>query len=164
MSTNIVLPSLSNWTETHISAIYKATSQTATSNALDNFLSKDAVIVVNGKKTSRTDLSKELQSEKFFEVGASVTFLGVVEVPADKDAPVEAGSVGTFFTATIQEGIRVRDAPVSHIVTASVNVVIEQDPAIPVPPPSPIHGFSDRRRVKELNIVITDKPVPFGPI
>jgi hypothetical protein len=38
-------------------------------------------------------------------------------------AVVQAGSVGTFFTVTIQEGIRIRDAPVSHIVTASLNVV-----------------------------------------
>ena len=146
MSTNIVLLSLSNWTESHISAIYNATSQTNTSNALDNFLSKDAVIIVNGKKISRPDLTKELQSEKFLEVGASVTFLNIVEVPADESAPVEvivfffffiqisnklmvvlavvqAGSVGTFFTVTIQEAIRVRDAPVSHKVTASLNVV-----------------------------------------
>ena len=37
-------------------------------------------------------------------------------------AVVQAGSVGTFFTVTIQEAIRVRDAPVSHKVTASLNV------------------------------------------
>ena len=89
MSSNIVLLSLSNWTESHIKAIYNATSQTDTSTALDNFLSKDAVIVVNGKKISSTDLSKELQSEKFLEVGASVDFLNILEVPADKTAPVK---------------------------------------------------------------------------
>ena len=93
MSTNIVLPSLTNWTESHITAIYKATSQTETSNAFDNFLSKDAVIVVNGKKISRSDLTKELQSEKFLEVGATVTFLNAVEVPANKTAPVEVISL-----------------------------------------------------------------------
>jgi hypothetical protein len=95
MSTNIVLLSLSKWTESHITAIYNATSQIATTNALDNFLSTDAVIIVNGKKISRADLTKDLQSEKFFEVGAFVTFLGVVEVPADKAAPVEV--IGLYF-------------------------------------------------------------------
>ena len=38
-------------------------------------------------------------------------------------AVVQAGSVGTFFTVNIQESIRVRDAPLSHKVTASLNVV-----------------------------------------
>ena len=36
---------------------------------------------------------------------------------------IQAGSVGTFFTVDIQESIRVRDAPVTHKVTASLNVV-----------------------------------------
>jgi hypothetical protein len=142
---SIVLLSLSNWTESHITAIYQATSQSDTSNALDNFLSKDAVITVNGKAISRADLTKQLQAEKFLEAGAIVTFLGIVEVPTDQTAPVEviglhflqiwkkklmilmaviqAGSVGTFYTVTIQETIRVRDAPVSSKVTASLNVV-----------------------------------------
>ena len=35
---------------------------------------------------------------------------------------IQAGSVGTFFNVTIDETIRVRDAPVSHKVTASINV------------------------------------------
>ena len=86
MSSAIVLPSLSNWTESHISAIYKA--QSDTSSAIDNFLSKDAVIVVNGKKISRDYFGKELQSEKFIEVSASVEFLNIVEVPSDKETPV----------------------------------------------------------------------------
>jgi hypothetical protein len=36
---------------------------------------------------------------------------------------VQAGSIGVFYTALIQEAIRVRDAPVSSTITASVNVV-----------------------------------------
>jgi hypothetical protein len=88
MSTNIVLLPLSNWTESHITAIYSATTQPETSNALDNFLEKNAVLTVNGKTISRSDLTKELQSEKFLEIGASVTFNNIVEVPADKSAPV----------------------------------------------------------------------------
>ena len=86
MSTNIVLPSLSKWTENHISAIYQANSQT--SNALNNFLSKDAVITVNGKKISHTELAKEFQNEKYLEAAAFVTFANIVEVPADKTSPI----------------------------------------------------------------------------
>ena len=89
MSTNIVIltESLSKWLESHISAMYNATSDT--SKALNNLLSKDAVLIVNGKKTSCNDLTRELQSEKFFEAGATVTFLHILEVPANKTAPVE---------------------------------------------------------------------------
>ncbi|KAF8809850.1 hypothetical protein BYT27DRAFT_7254191 [Phlegmacium glaucopus] len=159
MSSNIVLPTLTAWTESHIAALYKATSPSGLADALNAFLAVDAEITVNGTKISRADFTNQIQSEKFDEVGAIVTFLGAVSAGKDQ---FEAGSVGVFFTATIQEAIRVRDAPVSSTVTSSVNVVIEQDPHIPVPPPSPIHGFFDRRRVKVFNQVFTDERVPFN--
>lgn len=89
MSSDIVLLSLTKWTESHITAIYQAISPTDNANALDSFLSKDAVLTVNGKNTSRTDLTKELQGEKFLEAGAEVTFVNILEVPADQAAPVE---------------------------------------------------------------------------
>ena len=85
--TGIVILPLSMWTQSNINGLYHATTQSATTNILDNFLEKDAVITVNGKKISRSDLVKELQIEKFFEVEASVTFNNIVEVPADKSAP-----------------------------------------------------------------------------
>ena len=87
--TDIVIPPLDMWTKSSITAIYNATTQSATTNALDNFLEPEAVITVNGKKISRSDLVKELQIEKFFEVGASITFHNIVEVPADKSAPAQ---------------------------------------------------------------------------
>lgn len=167
-STDIVLPSLTQWTEDHITAVLQATSQSDFTGALDAFLSKDAEITVNGVCISRADFAKQIQSEQFDEATAIVTFAGTVGVPANQQSPVEAGSVGVFYTATVQQRIRVRDAPVSSTVTASVNVVIEQDLSIPLPPSSPIRGFFDRRRVKVLNQVFTDVPVPFfipgGPI
>jgi hypothetical protein len=95
MSTDIDLPSLSKWTESHITAIYNADSDTATIEALDNFLSKHAVIIVNGENTSHDDLAKELQSEKIFEIGDFVRFLGVVEVPANNADSVEV--IGRYF-------------------------------------------------------------------
>ena len=204
MSTDIVLLSLSNWTESHISAIYKATTQSDTSNALDNFLEKNADITVNGKKISRDDFGKELQSEKFLEVGAIVTFNNIVEVPADKSAPVLVIYLyfhfkfrinWSFLWLSFRQGRLELSSPLPlqklsgsemrlwPIKSSRLSMLcmfltwtvvqpfcwrifssIEQDPSIPVPPPSPIHGFSDRRRVKELNLVITDTPVPFGPI
>ena len=92
----IVLLSLSAWTESHITAIYNATSQADTSNAIDNFLSKDAVTIVNGKKINRDDFLNVLESEKFLEAGASIKFLGIVEVPANEASPVEV--IGFLFS------------------------------------------------------------------
>jgi len=86
---NIVLPSLSQWTQDHITALIKATSQSDLTHALDNFLSQDAVITVNGEKLSRDDFAKQIQSETFSETNATVTFLGTVEVPTNKDQRVE---------------------------------------------------------------------------
>jgi predicted benzoate:H+ symporter BenE len=48
MTANIVLPSLASWTQSHITALYQATSQTTFNEALDAFLAKDAKITVNG--------------------------------------------------------------------------------------------------------------------
>ena len=143
MSTDIILPPLSIWIENLITAVYDASS-TEISNVLDNFLSKCAVIRFNGKEISRDDLTKELQGENLLEVETSVKILGVVEVPANKDVlfevislyfhsnfveltsvmvVVQAGSVGIFFTVTVQGRDRVKHTPVRKIATTSLNVV-----------------------------------------
>ena len=94
MSTDVVLPSLSNWTENLITAIYNATSA-QTANVLDSFLSKYAVIRFNGKDISRDDLIKELQGENLLEVEVSIKFLGIVEVSDNKDVPLDV--IGLYF-------------------------------------------------------------------
>ena len=92
MSTAIVLPTLTQWAEDHITAINKATNDKDLSHALD-FLSKNATIVVNGVHISRVEFEKQLQGEKFEEIDATISFLGAVQVPADKDKPVDVSSM-----------------------------------------------------------------------
>jgi len=164
MSSDIALLSLSLWTQSHITNLYKATTQSSLNEALNAFLAKDAKIIVNGHETSRAELANQLQSQKFDEAGAIVTFTGTVEAPAKQGDTFTAGSVGVFYNAIIAEEIRVRDAPVSSKITGSVNVLIEQDFEIPVPPtpPGTRGGGSDRRRAKVFNQVFTDVPVPFN--
>ncbi|KAJ3512054.1 hypothetical protein NLJ89_g3747 [Agrocybe chaxingu] len=159
MSTAIVLPTLTQWTKNHITALIQASNNTDLDAALDAFLSKDASLTVNGVQVSRQDFAKQVQIENFDEAGASIAFRASVEVSKNQDKPFDTGSVGVFYTAIISQAIRIRDAPVNSQVTASVNVVIEQDPSIPPPPPSHIHGFFDGRRVKALNQVIIQGPV-----
>ncbi|KAF8904680.1 hypothetical protein CPB84DRAFT_1677137 [Gymnopilus junonius] len=160
MSTNIVLPNLTNWTEQHLTSIFNATNQTNFTSAVNAFLSDKVAITVNGVSVSRADFVNNISAEKFDEQSATVTFSGAVEVPADSNNPITAGSVGVFYKASIVEGIRVLGAPVIRQVTASLNVVIAQDPDVPQPKPSPIHGFFDGRRVMSLNQVSIDGPAP----
>jgi len=164
MSSDIALLPLSLWTQTHIANIYKTTTPSSLKEALDAFLAQDAKIIVNGIQISRAEFANQLQSQKFDEAGAIVTFTGTVEAPAKQGDNVTAGSVGVFYNAIIAEEIRVRDAPVSSKITASVNVIVEQDLEIPVPPtpPGTRGGGSDRRRAYVLNQVFTDAPVPFN--
>jgi len=83
MSAAIVLPSLSQWTKNHLTAIIQATSASALNASLDAFLFKDAVITVNGRNITRTEFTTLLRTEKFEEATASISFAGAVEVPAN---------------------------------------------------------------------------------
>ena len=93
MAANIVLPSLSSWTQSHITALYQATSPTTFNEALDAFLAKDAQITVNGVLISRANFAKQIQSEQFDEQAAIVTFAGTVSVSSDKEQPVDVISL-----------------------------------------------------------------------
>lgn len=90
--TAIVLPNLTQWAEGHITAINQATNEKALTSALDDFLSKDATIVVNGVQVSRAEFQQQVFDEKFLETGATVSFLGAVQVPADKDNAFDVSS------------------------------------------------------------------------
>lgn len=100
MSTAIVLPTLTQWTENHITAIINATNQQDLTNAIDAFLSKNATIVVNGVEISRAEFKKQLQLEKFDEAGAAISFVGAIQVPADKDKPFDVSSDNDVCTST----------------------------------------------------------------
>ncbi|KIJ92279.1 hypothetical protein K443DRAFT_685361 [Laccaria amethystina LaAM-08-1] len=158
MSEAIVLPSLSQWTKNHLTAIIQATSASALNASLDAFLFKDAVITVNGRTVTRAEFTTLLGGEKLAEAAASISFAGAVEVPTNPKSGELAGSVGVFFTAIIAQAIVIHDAPVEHQLTASINVVIEQDESLP-PPPHNIRGYTDRRRVKVLNEVVLNGPL-----
>ena len=92
MTTAIVLPTLTQWTENHITAINNATNEQDLTSAINAFLSKNATIVVNGVQISRAEFEKQLQIEKFDEAGAATSFVGAVQVPADKDKPFDVRS------------------------------------------------------------------------
>lgn len=94
MSTNVtlgpgpvVIP-LDDWTRDSISAIYNAKTQSDFSSAFDAFIHEEANITVNGKHLSRAQYKALFQDERLLEQFATVSFLGSVEVPANKHEPV----------------------------------------------------------------------------
>ncbi|GBE87226.1 hypothetical protein SCP_1004730 [Sparassis crispa] len=164
MSTDIVLLSLINWTESLLTAILNATTEATFNEAFDAFLSQDVHITVNGKHVTREQYKKQLSSEKWTERTsdpASVAFEGAVEVPADKNEPISNGVVGLFYKATIYGRFFILGAPSASTVNSSLNVVIAQDKSIPAPvyPPG-VRGDFDDRRVTVLNQVVTDQANP----
>ena len=88
MSSNIVLPPLSLWTQDHIRAIYQATTQSETEAAFDAFFANDAQITINGTNVSRADYVNQAKSEKSQEGVGIVAFAGIVEVPSNEDQPI----------------------------------------------------------------------------
>jgi predicted benzoate:H+ symporter BenE len=94
MTSQIVLPTLTQWTKNHITAIIQATKQTDLNSAIDAFLSKDATIVVNGAKISRAEFVNQVQIEKFDEAGAAISFAASIEVPTDTTKPFDASPTG----------------------------------------------------------------------
>lgn len=103
MSEAIVLPSLSQWTKNHLTAIIQAT----TPSAFDAFLFKDAVITVKGR----------------------------THLPLRIHYPVTKREIRR------NEGF--------YLLRSGLP-----------PPPHNIRGFTDRRKVKVLNEVVLEGPVP----
>lgn len=92
MTSAIVLPSLTNWTQQHLQSIIKATKQADFDAAYNNFLSQDAKITVNGVSVTRDQYKQYLKQESFLEASATINFDGAVEVPQNKAAPIEVWS------------------------------------------------------------------------
>ncbi|KZT05063.1 uncharacterized protein LAESUDRAFT_715119 [Laetiporus sulphureus 93-53] len=147
----VIIP-LSAWAEDSISAIYKASSQSAFDSAFDEFLHKDAQITFNGKQLTRDQYREQLLEERVLEQSADISFTGAVEVPANKNDPVAAGSVGLFYKATVYKTIKVFGASASSTVNSSLNVVITDS-----------KGEIANRKVLVLNQVLLDEANPVTP-
>jgi len=160
MASNIVLPSLSSWAQSHITALIQSTGS-AFDKAFDAFLAENVeVIVVNGEKLTKDQYKQHLQSAKALEEGAEIKYLGTVEAKSSTDGE-RAGEVGIFLQASIAEKLKVFGASETSTATISFNLKIIQDPSIKPPHlPSGIHGYFDPRRVSALTSVFTEVADP----
>ncbi|KAI0742451.1 hypothetical protein C8Q80DRAFT_908020 [Daedaleopsis nitida] len=125
MSSNIVLPDLPTWVQQRITALYSAKTAEDFSAAFDAFVAQHATIKVNGKSLSRDEYKKMVQGEITGDVGAEVTFNGVVSVPSEsKDlSAIGTGTVGVFFKAVVFGRLFVLAQRQSSTVNSSMNVV-----------------------------------------
>jgi hypothetical protein len=99
---NIVLPTLTNWAKSHISAIIEATTQADLNAALNAFLSDNASITVNGVNFSRDQYKNFLQGETFRETAATLAFSGEVGVPTDPSSNFDVSHI--FCTRVRRSG------------------------------------------------------------
>lgn len=102
MSEAIVLPTLTQWTKNHLTAIIQAKSASALNATLDAFLFKDAAITVNGRHITRAEFTTLLRAEKLEETTASISFAGAVEVPSNRESHSELVRRFLLITATVQ--------------------------------------------------------------
>ena len=142
MSTAIVLPPLTTWAQLHLTELFQATDQPTFNETFNGFIAANPEsIVVNGKKLSKDEYKQQLWNDKFLEAGAQVQYLGAVSVSSDPDQPVkvcivaslwlpftyfftgQAGEVGVFLQATIDEKLLILGAPETRKVTLSLNLV-----------------------------------------
>ncbi|KAI0338586.1 hypothetical protein BDW22DRAFT_1337653 [Trametopsis cervina] len=121
MTSNIVLPSLSSWAQSHITALFQATTPEDFDSAFDAFLAAHVEsITVNGETLTKEQYKQRLQRAKAFEQGAEVTFLGTVEAKSEKEG--EKGTVGVFLKASVADKFKVLGASETHTVTISFNL------------------------------------------
>ena len=89
MAANIVLPPLTSWAQSHLTAIFQATDESTFSDAFDAFIAAQPTsIVVNGKRLSRDAYKAQVWKDKFLEAGAEVRFLGTNSVTSNPEQPV----------------------------------------------------------------------------
>ena len=145
MPTDIVLPNLPNWFQQHINTLYSAKTAQEFDDAFDAFIAQEVSIKVNGKATSRDEYKQMVQGQITGDVGAQVTFNGVVSVPSedkdlraigvrslgfvlsivdtDADVALQTGTVGAFFSAEVFGKFFIFGARQANTVNSSMNVV-----------------------------------------
>ncbi|KAH7928092.1 hypothetical protein BV22DRAFT_228837 [Leucogyrophana mollusca] len=125
MSTDIVLPTLTAFTESHLTTLLEATTTADFDAAFDAFFATPVNITVNGKHLSREQYKQQLLEQSAAgpeQRGASVTVNGGLEVEGTEGQL--SGLVGIFYTALVDSKFLVLGAPAQSKVTSSLNVII----------------------------------------
>ncbi|KAJ7191870.1 hypothetical protein GGX14DRAFT_578601 [Mycena pura] len=153
MAANIVAPTLIQFLEGNLKAIYTATDSEAFDDAFKAFLPEGdhATITLNGEKISRAQYKKVLQAETSDATKGTVTFQGPSQILAKGDT--QAGTAGLAFTANITKKLIVEGVTV---VTSVLIAVIEEHKSHHY-----FHGVhggvTDHKRIVRLDQVISEQ-------
>ncbi|KAL4072765.1 hypothetical protein V8B97DRAFT_348252 [Scleroderma yunnanense] len=157
MSTAIVLPTLSAWGASHLTAILESKTESAFVAAFEATFAANLDAIVNGKHLSR-DQYKQLLLEQSgaapLEADASVQIEGQTEVLGNQGQL--SGFVGLFYTSLNDSKYLVLGAPVESRTSSSINMTIEPTEKNPQPPTVHIRGYFDPRRVTAVNQIFSE--------
>ncbi|KAI0094219.1 hypothetical protein BDY19DRAFT_880141 [Irpex rosettiformis] len=124
-----MLPTLSQWAQSRITALFNATTTEDFDSAFDAFLAHDVdSIVVNGEKLTKDQYRSNLQTARALEKSAEVKFLGTFQHFNDFDfifddvGMLQAGEVGLFLQAEVIEKMYIFGVAASVTVNASFNL------------------------------------------
>lgn len=153
----LVLPTLTAWTSSRLTAVLTAKTQADFTTAFDALFARNVNVVYNGKQLSRDQYQAQLLSQSsaaIEEQGASVSVQGQLDVPGDQGQL--SGLVGLFYTSLVDSKFLVMGAPAESKVTSSFNAIIQATEPRPQSNPR-IHGYFDPRRVVTVNQIATDQ-------
>jgi hypothetical protein len=103
----LVLPTLTAFTSSRLTAILTAKTQADFTSAFDALFASNVNVIYNGKQLSREQYQAQLLSQSsaaLEEQGASVSVQGQLEVPGDKGQIVSTKIHFDFYSPT--EGMR----------------------------------------------------------
>ncbi|KAG2111891.1 hypothetical protein BD769DRAFT_1630245 [Suillus cothurnatus] len=143
----LVLPTLTAFTSSRLTAILTAKTQADFTSAFDALFASN----VNYQAQLLSQSSAALE-----EQGASVSVQGQLEVPGDKGQI--SGLVGLFYTSLVDSKFLVFGAPAESKVTSSFNAIIQATEPRPQSNPR-IRGYFDPRRIVTVNQIATDQAV-----
>ncbi|KAJ7579729.1 hypothetical protein C8J56DRAFT_963487 [Mycena floridula] len=146
MTSAIVLPRLSAWTEGHVQALFTAKTEADFESAFDVFLAKNVSVTVNGAHITRDAYKQRLQADRALERSATVTFGGVVQVDKEHSDDFKSSMVLLFRNKSLHRSMSCQSCPFSA--AAYLNPTLH-------PPTLPGRGFFDGRRVFKLDEVTT---------
>ncbi|KAI6042534.1 hypothetical protein EDC04DRAFT_962759 [Pisolithus marmoratus] len=157
MSTAIVLPTLSAWAASHLSALLQSKTQADFDRAFEATFAQKLDVVVNAKRLTRDEFKKSLVEQSGAapgEADASVQIEGQTEVLGNQGQL--SGLVGLFYSALADSKYLVLGAPVENRTNSSINLTIEPTEKNPQPPTLHIRGYFDPRRVTAVNQIVSE--------
>jgi hypothetical protein len=101
LEARIVLLSLTQWAEEHITAVTNAATEADLQTAMDAFISKNVAMQFNGASVTRNAYIKSLAATIPGRVGANVTFSSTVQVPTDPQSPVTVRRPSLIYVGCI---------------------------------------------------------------